>query len=94
MTLQSEREYIEMLKKELKPKSMFPDDVRTEEEKMREQEIYEKALKIGINLKMTDGEIEDSYYRDMALKYIIEGKEIPEELLEKIEVENRKAEKE
>ena len=94
MTLQSEREYIEKLKKNLKPKNISPDDIRTEMEKMREKEIYEKALKIGINLKMTDGEIEDSYYRDMALKYIIEGKEIPADLLEKIEAENRKAEKE
>ena len=55
------------------------------------KEEHTKALEIGINLKMTDGEIEDSYYRNQALLYILDEKEIPEELMEKVREEMLKS---
>ena len=55
-----DRTYIEELKKNIQCRPVEVKDVRTAEQIEREKRIHAKALEIGINLKMTDGEIEDS----------------------------------
>lgn len=86
-----DRTYIEELKKNIQCRPVEVKDVRTTEQIEREKRIHAKALEIGINLKMTDGEIGDSYYRNQALLYILDEKEIPEELMEKVREEMLKS---
>lgn len=66
------------------------DNLPTQEDINQRNELYEKALEIGVNLMMTDDTGKDNYYRDLALLYIIEGKEVPQELREKIAMEDQK----
>ena len=46
-------------------------------------EIHQKAAELGIDLTRLDGE-ESSYEEDLALLYIIEGKEIPVDIVKKL----------
>lgn len=90
MSSDIERKEVLRLKEQMEKKSKVNQIVRTEDERMKEQKIHEKAMKIGINLKMTDSSERENNYRNLALLYILEGKEIPEDLLEKIVLEDQK----
>ena len=66
--------------------------VRTADERLKERMIHENAMKLGINLKMTDSAEKENNYRNLALLYVLEGKEVPEDLLEKIILEDQRQE--
>ena len=91
MTSENERKQISRLREQVVKNTKGNQDLRTECEKMKEQLIHDKAMKIGINLKMTDSSETENNYRNLALLYILEGKEVLEELLEKIKLEDQKA---
>lgn len=89
LSLEELKMEIETIKGGMKKKG-FAESLPTPEDIEKRNEIFEKALEVGINLMMTDDTGKENYYRDLALLYIIEGKEVPEELKVKIEEEDRK----
>ena len=92
MTSDMERNEIQQIREQMVKKSADGRSVRTADEKLKERMIHENAMKLGINLKMTDSAEKENNYRNLALLYVLEGKEVPEDLLEKIVLEDQRQE--
>ena len=92
MTSDMERNEIQQIREQMVKKSADGRSVRTADEKLKERMIHENAMKLGINLKMTDSAEKENNYRNLALLYVLEGKEVPEDLLEKIILEDQRQE--
>lgn len=94
MTSDIERNAIQQIREQMVKKSADGRSVRTADERLKERMIHENAMKLGINLKMTDSAEKENNYRNLALLYILEGKEVPEDLLKKIALEEQRQEEE
>ncbi|MBQ6875995.1 MAG: hypothetical protein IJN46_07145 [Lachnospiraceae bacterium] len=92
MTSDMERNEIQQIREQMVKKSADGRSVRTADERLKERMIHENAMKLGINLKMTDSAEKENNYRNLALLYVLEGKEVPEDLLEKIILEDQRQE--
>ena len=92
MTSDMERNEIQQIREQMVKKSADGRSVRTADERLKERMIHENAMKLGINLKMTDSAEKENNYRNLALLYVLEGKEVPEDLLEKIVLEDQRQE--
>lgn len=92
MTSDMERNEIQQIREQMVKKSADGRSVRTADERLKERMIHENAMKLGINLKMTDSAEKENNYRNLALLYVLEVKEVPEDLLEKIILEDQRQE--
>ena len=76
---------IEELLKQAPKKPIETYNIRTKQEIEHEEYIHQEALKLGINLDMTNDVTEaEDFDKLQALVYLMQGKEVPEELRKKI----------
>lgn len=83
--IEKELREIEETTKQLPTRPIQSCNIRTPEEIEHEEHIHQEALKLGINLDMTNdaAEAEDSD-KLQALIYLMKGKQVPEELRTRI----------